>query len=106
MRERLARAMCRNDGMIWEDQANAMTSGSGGNDQEVYLSAADAVLAEIAAAGMVLVPREPTEAMVEAVEKGRIEFMQDPLADNDGDMVESDRYIARAMLSAAPAGGE
>ena len=64
MRERLARAKspCEylpfNDGNELEQKVD-----QGWTD---WLRYADAVLAEIAAAGMVLVPREPTEAMMEA----------------------------------------
>ena len=61
-----------------------------------YLKLADAVLAEIEAAGMVLVPREPTEAQLKLCYDWALNANQ----------VETNKLFYRAMLSAAPAGGE
>ena len=86
MRERLARAIFfrgdKQDDVQWDYVRRDLA--------EKAMAQADAVLAEIAAAGMVLVPREPTEAMLRAVTPAR---SQD----------HSNRAVYRAMLSAAPA---
>jgi hypothetical protein len=111
MRERLARAMCK---IQYGDDPDGMVSGNVplGLEEDNpltkalidadairhprwmdYAYVADAVLAEIEAAGMVLVPKEPTEAMLEAVTPFPGER-------------HSTRAVYRAMLSAAPSGGE
>lgn len=60
MIERVARALCEAEGMEWGAQASAMTSGSGGdNEQEYYLTQARAAIEAM---------REPTEAMQDAGE--------------------------------------
>jgi hypothetical protein len=86
LRERIARAICEAD--LWPGAwAEACEA-----ERNAYLFKADAVLAEIVAAAMVLVPKEPTEAMLT---EGHYETGED-----------RDTYyrIYRAMLSAA--GGE
>jgi hypothetical protein len=47
MREQSARAICTANGLEWSKQANPLTSGSGGNDQEAFREQADAVLAAL-----------------------------------------------------------
>jgi hypothetical protein len=84
MRERLARAA---------ETAYCRTQAGDLPQTRIFENVADAVLAEIAAAGMVLVPKEPTEAMLEAVTPFPGER-------------HSTRAVYRAMLSAAPSGGE
>jgi hypothetical protein len=91
LRERIARAMCLDEANRTGYEPAAAQRFVESNWLE-YADTADAVLAEIEAAGMVLVPKEPTEAMLT---EGHYETGED-----------RDTYyrIYRAMLSAA--GGE
>jgi len=110
LRERLARALCAATGNepdemvggdvpLWLEEDDPLTKAlieEGAVQHPRWMNQAyfaDAVLAEIAAAGMVLVPREPTEAMLRCVT---------PYRNQDHDT----RAVYGAMLSAAPAGGE
>ncbi len=47
IREKVARAICEADGLVWAAQASPFTSGSGGNDQDVYMHQADFALAAL-----------------------------------------------------------
>lgn len=82
MRERLARAICAEGGNLFCSNMGGSFGCKCGRGEpphwerciategQLYLSgnmnAADAVLAAIEAAGMVIVPREPTQAMIDA----------------------------------------
>jgi hypothetical protein len=97
LRERIARAA---------ENAYCRTQAGDIPQTGLFENVADAVLAEIAAAGMVLVPREPTEAMLQtgcATHKPGV-----PMGNTDRECprIANRRAIYRAMLSAAPAGGE
>ena len=93
MRERLARALAQADGLDPDKIISYHYGDVPAWQSRTRLKNADAVLAEIEAAGMVLVPKEPTEAMLEAVTPFPGER-------------HSTRAVYRAMLSAAPSGGE
>ncbi len=84
LRERIAKALyCANydgDKRPWAERLDW--------ERELYLISADAVLAEIAAAGLVLVPREPTGDMLSA---GEWKIMNDFTASE----------VYRAMIAAA-----
>jgi hypothetical protein len=98
MRERIARRMYMDGNRLPEEEWDREFP----QVRESYRELADAALAEIAAAGMVLVPREPTEEQLKA---GYTGIMFD--CDRDEEPNEADCGRAyRAMLSAAPAGGE
>jgi len=92
LRERIARAMyCTKNRADQMDYALEPAK-----IREVYLTCADAVLAEIEAAGMILVPREPTEAQLKLCYDWA----------SSANHVKINERFYRAMLSAAPAGGE
>jgi hypothetical protein len=67
------------------------------DEQRQHYRRADAVLAEIAAAGMVLVPRQPAEAMDKAYYEAHARA---------ANVFASASEAYRAMLSAAPSVGE
>jgi len=93
MRERIARAIC-----LTYIRANGVGDEVDPFGWTEYLAEADAVLAEIEAAGMVLVPKEPTEAMKDAA--------YDRMGAEAGADYPSPESSWEAMLSAAPAVGE
>jgi len=64
-----------------------------------YLAAADAVLAEIAAAGLVLVPKEPTEAMFCKGDEVLVDHLSDSMFVFKPDTPAQAVY--RAMIAAA-----
>jgi hypothetical protein len=91
----MARAICAAQGLDWKDQFGIYSSNGDPLAHEAYMHDADAALSALCqwldAEGLVVVPRETTEEMLDAV-----------MSTNTANNVWQAVRIYTAMISAAP----